>query len=177
MRSFKQQADRIVELIDSGFCNVEELLRLLKNAAEQYHQENPELSRRCFDVDIQDEYVDFAFRNPDVNQGNQGENQTFIRNQKPRDKFSDESLLGWVRSSIRRLAEVELQWYQMNVWYQFKRDSLYPGNSKLCRDNAKWSETGLRRIKQGVYAVRHDAISQYVRSDLREESTFVVYRG
>jgi|GEM_PF-2498961 len=176
MRSFKQQADRIVELIDSGFSDVEDLLPLLRKAAEQYHRENPELSRRCFDVDIQDEYVDFAFWNPDVHQG-QGENQTFIRNQKTRDRFGDKSLLSWVRSSIRRLAEVELQWYQLNVWYQFKRDSLYPGDSKLSRDNAKWSKTGLRRIEQGVYAVRHDAISQYVKSDLRDESTFVVYRG
>lgn len=176
MRSFKQQADRIVELISYKVhpATVEELLPLLKEASNQYHQENLGPTPRCFEVDIQDEFVDFAFWNPDLLCG---ESSSFVRGRKHKDKVSDDRLLDWISRSIRRLAEVELQWYQLSVWYQFKRDSLYPSDSKLSRDKDKWSETGLRRIRQGVYAVRHDAISQYVKRDLRKESTFEVYRG
>jgi hypothetical protein len=167
MRSFKQQADRIVELIDNRLhpTTVEELLPLLKDAAEQYHRENPELSKRCFHVDIQDDYVDFAFWNPDTKCT---ESSGFVRNLKHKDKAGDESLLDWVRRSIRRLAEDA----KTVLWYEFENEAFLPARQTLS-DNAKdEGKYGIKRLQRGVYAVREDRIRHYIKPSFRDLKRF-----
>ena len=161
MRSFKQQADRIVELIDNRLhlATVEELLPLLKDAAEQYHRENPKLSKRCFHVDIQDDYVDFAFWNPDTKCT---ESSGFVRNLKHKDKAGDESLLDWVRRSIRRLAEdaKTVLWYEFNA-SELKKSLSNPSRSRYSKESERY---GLKSVRHGLYAVREDKILDYVDS-------------
>ena len=162
MRSFKQQADRIVELIDNRLhlATVEELLPLLKDAAEQYRRENQELSRRCFDVDIQDEFVDFAFWNPDLKCT---ESSSFVRNRQHKDKAGDESLLGYIRRSIRRLAEDA----KTVLWYEFPASELKKnlGGSSRSRYSKEPERYGLKNVRHGFYAVREDKIVDYVDSE------------
>ena len=161
MRCFKKQADRIVELIDNRLhlTTVEELLPLLKDAAEQYRRENPELSRRCFDVDIQGEYVDFAFWNPD---SKCTESSSFARNQNPKDKAGDESLLGYIRRSIRRLAEDA----KTVLWYEFPASELKRSleRSNRSRYSKEPERYGLKNVRHSLYAVREDKIVDYVDS-------------
>ena len=164
MRCFKQQADRIVELIDNRLhlTTVEELLPLLKDAAEQYHPENPELSRRCFHVDIQGEYVDFAFRNPDTKCT---ESSDFIRDRKYQDKSGDDVLLRWIGRSIRRLAEDA----KTEIWYEFHSSELQKSienwtRTRHSKDPKKYGIKSLKNVQQGLYAIREDRIVFYVDS-------------
>lgn len=157
MRSFKQQADRIVELIDNRLhpATVEELLPLLKEASKQYHQENLGLTQRCFDVDIQDEFVDFAFWNPDLLCG---ESSSFVRGRKHKDKVSDDRLLDWISRSIRRLAEDA----KTVLWYEFNKSELQDKKSTISRHKNDPSKHGIKAIGRARYAIREDKIVEYV---------------
>ena len=163
MRSFKQQADRIVELIDNRLhpATVEELLPLLEKAAEQHHRENPGMSSH-FHVDIQDEYVDFAFWNPDVKCT---ESSGFVRNRKHKDKAGDESLLDWISRSIHRLAEDA----KTELWYEFGNDAFAKFRQTLSDDVKDEMKNGIKRLKRGRYAVRDDRISHYIKLEFRDQ--------
>lgn len=157
MKPFKQQADRIVELIGNKvhLVTVEELLPLLQKAAEQYRRENPETSKRHIEVDDQEDCVDFRFWNPD---SLCGESSRFVRGLKHRDKVGDEWLLGWISSSIRRLAEDA----KTVLWYEFNKSELQDKKSTISRHKNDPSKHGIKAIGRARYAIREDKIVEYV---------------
>jgi hypothetical protein len=164
MRSFRQIANSIIGMIENPLhrVSVEEILPAIREASEANKRESPGQHYFQFDS-FHEECVLIRIWNRDAGFGSgRFETMPHVLNCKVYSREVEEESLKWISNSLSRLLDL-----QGPCWFLVKRSQLINSSDTSVRRIAGSAESGLVSVKRGVYRVRGDMVSEYVKPDER----------